>query len=347
MIYRYELKPKSPIITPLMSDTFFGHFCWAMLYRKGEQFLKDFLESYDVGKPGPVLFSSAFPSGYLPRPALPSPSRDKMRKFVRDNYGEKKENIFLGLSDFKKWNKQQYISVEQWMKLKHDYSDLGLYEIIFLTDRFLTDQPDHGKNIIKDVTASNTINRSIGTVQEGGGFFQREKTWYRKDVSPDPDSDSDPALDLYVELNDDFSVDLTDWFLVEFLPQNGFGADKSTGMGSLSVENTGSVAPDLISDPDSNAQLSLSLASFPGIETYDAYYHLKTKFGKLGGSFAFSSPTGGNPKPFKKPVLMYEPGAVFFCDHSLGNRPLLKNVHSEERIRHAGIPVTLPFRIKM
>ena len=43
MLYRYNIRPKSPVMTPLMSDTFFGHFCWALGYEKGEGFLEDFL----------------------------------------------------------------------------------------------------------------------------------------------------------------------------------------------------------------------------------------------------------------------------------------------------------------
>jgi CRISPR-associated protein Csm4 len=94
-----------------------------------------------------------------------------------------------------------------------------------------------------------------------------------------------------------------------------------------------------------NARLSLSSAAFPGIEQYAASYRLKTKFGRLGGNFAFSSPTGGDPRPFKKPILMYEPGAVFYTVDDLSSKPLLAGVHSDARIRHCGIPITLPFKI--
>gem|GEM_PF-3774590 len=40
MLCRYRVKTESPLITPLMSDTFFGHFCWAVRYREGESFLR-------------------------------------------------------------------------------------------------------------------------------------------------------------------------------------------------------------------------------------------------------------------------------------------------------------------
>lgn len=66
MLYRYKITPGSPLITPLMSDTFFGHFCWAVLYHKGEDYLSDLLDSFDNGNPAPVLFSSAFFRGICP-----------------------------------------------------------------------------------------------------------------------------------------------------------------------------------------------------------------------------------------------------------------------------------------
>jgi CRISPR-associated protein Csm4 len=117
------------------------------------------------------------------------------------------------------------------------------------------------------------------------------------------------------------------------------------GMGVLSITKDKSFSPDSIMSNKPNARLCLSLAAFEGIEKYDSYYRLKTKFGKLGGLFATQSPTGGNPKPFKHPVLMYEPGAVFLCSQSLSDKPLLKDVHPDQRIRHCGVPITLPFRL--
>ena len=92
--------------------------------------------------------------------------------------------------------------------------------------------------------------------------------------------------------------------------------------------------------------MSLSLAAFPDMCNYSAFYRLKTKFGKLGGDFSVASPTGGDTRSFKKPVLMYEEGAVFIGHHALDTMPLLSDVHSDARIRHCGIPVALPLSIR-
>ncbi len=340
MICRYHITPQSPVMTPFMSDTFFGHFCWALRYQKGESFLKDFLNTYGDGKAAPVLFSSAFPSGYLPRPTLPPPGRDTMRAFVREHFGKSRQDIFQGLSRVKKWNKRRYIPLDLWTVLKDGYSAVRLYEHFFKKEAASGDVRE-GKHFRDDVTTSNRISRLQGTVQEGG-LFEREKRWYYEEISKD--KCVPVTLDLYAEISDPAMGGLVDQFLLEFLPHYGFGADKSVGMGSLGIGKAESLSPECLSDQECNARMSLSLASFSGIEAYDAFYSLKTKFGRLGGHFAFSSPTGGNPRPFKKPVLMYEPGAVFFCDHSLSSKPLLDKVHSDERIRHCGIPITLPFK---
>jgi CRISPR-associated protein Csm4 len=332
MLYRYKIIPKAPLITPLMSDTFFGHFCWALWYQRGDEYLTHFLDSYGKEKPAPVLFSSAFVSGYLPRPALPSLGWHKIKGFVSTHFREGKKDLFQEFSRIKSWNKRRLISVHQWLQLKEDYSEERLYEA-FLNEEGIVDK----KISELEIAMSNMIDRVSGTVpQEGGGLFVREKIWYHKGID----------LDVYVEVNREEIEDLVIWFLTDHLQESGFGADKSIGMGSLSISRDDSFDPGQFAVPEPNARLSLSMSSFPGMESYDASYRLKTKFGKLGGMFASSSPTGGNPKPFKKPVLMYEPGAVFFCSNSLNDRSLLNNVHSDDRIRHCGIPITFPFKLR-
>jgi CRISPR-associated protein Csm4 len=42
---------------------------------------------------------------------------------------------------------------------------------------------------------------------------------------------------------------------------------------------------------------------------------------------------------------MYEPGAVFLMSESLEDRPLLEGIHSDTRIRHCGVPITVPFKL--
>jgi len=344
MLLRYKIKPVSPIMTPLMSDSLFGHFCWALHYEKGESFLEAFLSSYKTGAQPPVLFSSAFLSGFLPRPVLPPPKRSRMSEFVekyfindpkglsRDHTDKKRR--FEGMSKIKEWNKRRFISVENWMELKEGYSDYRLQEIFY--DQFTNTTTLDQQTTIAEITASNTINRIIGSVSEdGGGLFSREKTWFSPGVE----------LDLYVETAAAEFTALVKWFLEKYLPETGFGKDKSVGMGILDILEDKTFNPDIFNLSSPNACMALSLSSFKGMEKYKSFYRLKTKFGKLGGSFAVSSPTGGDPRPFKKPILMMEPGSVFFSSERINAEGLIDNVHSDSRIRHCGLPITLPLNI--
>jgi CRISPR-associated protein Csm4 len=313
-----------------MSDTLFGHFCWALFYHKGEQSLKTLLNCYADGKPAPVLFSSAFFSGYLPRPTLPPPNRSKLRNIAAEHFGTGKKSVYEGLSRIKQWNNIRCITLELWTELKSNYSEEALYRYFAAgkTGNIVPQQET-------EIAAANVIDRISGAVAEEGGLFHREKIWTHHDVS----------LDLYVEIGDPDMESEMDWFLTEYLTDFGYGADKSVGMGNLTVRKDTDFDPQVFHVENANARLSLSLASFEGIHKIQAFYLLKTKFGKLGGNFAITGPNGGNPKPFKKPILMYEPGAVFLCSEPLNHMPLLNNVHSDDRIRHCGIPITLPFTI--
>jgi CRISPR-associated protein Csm4 len=331
MLQRYRIRPLSPLVTPLMSDTLFGHFCWALVYSRGEEFLTDFLSSYDTDNPAPVLFSAAFPEGTLPKPSLAPLGKERLKKIVEDRFGEDKRHSFRGYARVKKLLKFSYLSLENWQQLKNSYSTENLIET--LLDSAQDGEPPA---VIEESAISNTIDRKTGSVPDEGGLFQRDKLWYERNQ----------RLDLYVETNGPETADLANWFLTGFLPEYGYGADKSIGMGQLHIELDESFVPDaVVVNKDPNARLSLCLAAFEGIEQYAASYRLKTKFGRLGGNFAFSSPTGGTPRPFKKPILMFEPGAVFLTPEDLNTKTLLSNVHTDTRIRHCGIPITLPFKI--
>ena len=331
MLYRFKIKPESPVITPLMSDTFFGHFCWALLYAEGENFLEKFLQSFGNGQTAPVLFSSAFPEGCLPRPALSPCPRRFISELVQKYYGEDTASFFKGMSDVKQFSKNPFISLDHWQTLSGNYSEAGLMEL------FIKEKDVPAKDgPFSEVSACNVINRITGKVPEtGGGLFSREKTWMPKNA----------ALDLYVEVNDSEVWKHLEWFLIEYLPANGFGADKSVGMGCLKIHRDMGFDPDLLTVKSPNAGLCLSLTAFPGMGEYTAYYRLKTKFGRLGGDFAVTSPTGVQTRPFKKPIIMYETGAVILGETTFSQQPLLSDVHSDQRIRHCGIPVILPFHI--
>jgi len=72
-LYRVPITPTSDFVTKLKGDTLFGHICWAIFYHFGQERLSNLLEAYAKEEQRPFLVvSDAFPSGYLPKPKMPS-----------------------------------------------------------------------------------------------------------------------------------------------------------------------------------------------------------------------------------------------------------------------------------
>jgi CRISPR-associated protein Csm4 len=69
--FRFTLQPLTAFGTPLAGDTLFGHVCWAIRERGGEQRLVEMLEGYTEGHPFLVV-SDGFPEGLVPRPTAPN-----------------------------------------------------------------------------------------------------------------------------------------------------------------------------------------------------------------------------------------------------------------------------------
>jgi len=329
MLLRYKVRVLSPLETPLMSDTLFGHFCWGLRYMEGERFLEDFLGRFGGGRKAPVLFSSAFPAGMIPRPELPPPERSVIVSFAREKAGDDRGQLLKALQKARGILRQNYISVSAWQRIKEGLSWLSMLSLLW-KDGAKGDELEP----VEEITQSNVINRLSDSVSQEGGLFTRTKSWYPKDSS----------LEFYTAVGDSALLPVMEKVLLEYIPGTGFGADKSIGMGRLAVGRDTSFAPAALECPGANARLLLSMAAFDGLERHEAYYRLKTKYGKLGGGFAAASPTGGDPRPFKKPVLMYEPGAVVLTTDALDAADLLRGVHTDARICHCGIPLSIPFR---
>jgi len=66
-IFRIKLKTQCGTLTPFQADTIFGHLCWVMAHREGENALEKFLVPFSEGKP-PFLISDGFPEDLLPKP---------------------------------------------------------------------------------------------------------------------------------------------------------------------------------------------------------------------------------------------------------------------------------------
>lgn len=168
-------------------------------------------------------------------------------------------------------------------------------------------------NIIKEVSIiHNTINRVSGTTEEGQGLFSSTESWYKQNS----------LFDIYVQTN--FNQDKIKSLFVKAF-ECGFGANKSTGKGVIEVKEISE-----ITFPKTGNR-SMALSNFVlnnKNNVSNIRYDLFTKFGKLGGDYAITK------NPFKKPIIMYKSGSTFDSINEKFTGCLLKNIHSDEKIRH-------------
>ena len=101
---KITIKPLSPFITQLQSDTIFGHFAWGIVYKYKEDKLKEFLRNFEK-KPF-IIFSDGFIKDFLPKPFLkPIPTDLKcdgsINKKLKEENLVPKELIFENIDNLK------------------------------------------------------------------------------------------------------------------------------------------------------------------------------------------------------------------------------------------------------
>lgn len=348
--YTVTIKPLSPFVTPLDSDTLFGHICWAMSYLpefRNEKSLETLLRGFAQTDGFPLVLSSALPRHYLPFPLLPP--LDACEKttlnyiFIHRPRPHKKDGSLSHAHnelDFIQWlkqlSKQRYISLETFREKRDNFSKFQIYHDV-LEEKLSM----NGFSPVKDAPSPeafvgeemkhNAINRITGQVIEGH-FFSRKTVFYPPDAR------------LVVYLKTSFFTPPELETLFRFIGQNGFGGDKSTGCGRFEAvidEGTPFDAPGADND-GRNAHLLLSMTHPSVLKQYETvYYRLRTKFGKVGGY----APQDRQISPFKNPTPLLEPGAVIFTAHQpdyFGE--LFDHVHPQwGSLRHYGVafPVSL------
>lgn len=330
MYARYNIHVLSRLSTPLQSDTIFGHLCWGIRYLKGEAELNKFLAKCE-DKP-PLLISSAFPKDCLPMPIISASKRKNVKEEAKKcgkDESEDGENvqqqIYLGLKKIKKVRKMKYLPINLWKQLREGLNDVSLIRLLL----------KEKQKVIKatEIRAHNSISRITGTVSEHGGFYHSKELWFARESN---------VLDIYCWFESDEIKKLWEEVWHDYIQATGFGKDKSTGAGCLELIEDTNFEESLFSIDSPNAWLNLSMYASNSSFEQNSCYKPFLKTGKLGGEYAVHGPDGGKADPFKKPIIMLQPGSVFF-----GNNPpsgeLISNVHSDNRIKHSGLAICLPF----
>lgn len=190
------------------------------------------------------------------------------------------------------------------------------------------DLEDNAQGFIPATTLHNQISRITNTTGESGSLFELDEQF----------APGDGTIELYARIREGFEDDLR--LLFEIVAASGFGKKKSSGKGSFAVA---SFAPfdgfEGIANPTGYVSLSHFIPA-QGDPT-DGAYKTMVKYGKLGEEKTFC----GNP--FKKPLIMLKPGAVF---RDSNPRPwygrLVENIaYADSSVVHFAYTFPVPARI--
>jgi len=314
--YTIEITLESPIITSFQSDTIFGHICWAIrfLYQNGEDKLRGFLDDYDINKElPPLLVSNGFPLGYLPKPVIPPITQKGIDEIVG------KENRIENSFKIKTLRKLPLLP-------KNDFDKLQLG--IITPKSLFQGMSESYKAIMKDlaneqsmVVQHNTVNRMEGKVKRG--LYAQEETFFDFNAG---------KFVIYLKTYCFSREELKNIFT--FIGDGGFGRDKSTGKGYFTFEVNEGI--DLHEAENPNAFMTLSSFIPKENDPVEGYYQTLLKYGKLGGLYAKGTPEVNN-NPFKKPLIMFSAGSVFYDKEYRIGKPygaLLDDVHHNKGIKH-------------
>ncbi len=326
--YKIQFHLKSSIRTPFHADTIFGHLCWALRYKKGEDRLKEWLNSFNSS---PTLISNAFKAGGFPRPMLPPmPLQElgKLKGFNPDALDLKTATILKGMKKIVFLN-------EEWIK-EHQasFSNAALSCHLFdLAAERLAESKDEKRRTVKSIAIThNTYDRLNGRVLEGS-LYDWVETFY---LQPNGEPQTFWFLIRTESLN---KTEIEN--MLEFVAFSGFGADKSIGKGQIEIISINEEV--LPKCPDANAFISLSNFIPASPKELNGFYQPITKYGKLGGEWA------AGRVPFKKPVIMLQAGAVIKDpDYSKVKTygKLQAHIHRQKEIVHYGYAFPFPIYLK-
>jgi len=320
-LVRIGVTLRSPLGTPLKSDTLSGHLLCLFRQRHGEKKLSKLLEDAKKGNL-PFVISDAFPHDHLPVPVLEPMSRSTFKELVESLHGGK---TLEGLKSLKRFRKKfQVLPLSEWAEVSKAMSAKNLY-FLHHQERIRLEGGEKTK-----ITMHNTINRKSGHVLEGALYNSIEK-WYTS-------SEGKPALDIYARVEPSFEPDFKE--LLNDLKSLGYGQDRSTGKGNLQFEEWEPMEH-LDQKKGANAWMNLSTYSTTqGEELEGGWYKMHTKFGKVWNGF-------GERNPFKKPLLVFEPGSVFRKQPKNLGTTVIPGIHSENAnlVQYCS-PIMLPINLQ-
>ena len=274
--YLIDLAVPSGFITPWHADTIFGHLCWAAERCGGFRHFEGaggLIDLFRSDDP-PFILSDGFPAGLLPTPIT---LKSRYQPTNQEDLDRRRYALL------KRVRKREYLTLSQFQAFQRgETPDLSDEQIGFSSATSLHNQ----------------ISRMTNATGEQGNLFELEEHF-----APDG------RVQIYAKVSDGFEDDFRRLF--EHLTIGGFGAKKSAGKGACKMEDflpfDGFELLDLGNGQGGQVTGFVSLSHYVPAQgdPTDGAYNMMLKYGKLGEEKTYCG------QPFKKPLIMFKPGAVF------------------------------------
>lgn len=284
--YILPLKQKSGLLSELQSDTIYGHFCWRLKERFGDEKLTEFISLYKSSKPVFILSDGLlsvngeirFPRPYIfSKPELKETKAEKVFEFVKRK--SNKERNYVTITELNAFLNTGKITIEE----KNEQVNAK-------------DKQKKKKPVISEsLRVSVQIDRNTFGSSEGRLFSYNPK-YIREDVSyviiiKVIDETAYKSFECESILKDVFRV--------------GFGKKKSSGYGQFEVGNLTEI--NTFEEPkESNVFIVLgNYLPSEADKISPIGYDINTKYGKLGEEYSQSE------NPFKNPIVFLTAGSCF------------------------------------
>lgn len=337
---RIRLRLLSPLGTPLVADTLFGHLCWGIAYHDGPDAVSTFLEQMASPEP-PLVISDPLPAGFWPAPTLPHLSAHATRQMadqIAHRFAQPGDSAAAAHRRATDWLRDVQKS-RQWVRhetLARVTSNLGRKPLLRAWAEEMDRQPAQPPALTEALVAHNSIDPLTGRPREPGGFyFLRE--WFPAD-----------------QPGQSYEYDV--WARSPWPPERlralfeqglrfGYGRDASTGRGCLEVL---SVQPaDLPTVAQPNALMTLGVCAPAAHDPPGAFWQIDVRLGRLGGPLAAMASDDTGLTPFKRPVIFLRRGSIMISDQPppvVGR--MITDVHPQRpEIMTCGLTLTLPLRL--
>ncbi len=246
------LNAHSSFITPLQSDTLFGHFAWGIHFLYGKERLEELLKDFTQNPF--IIFSDGFKKETLPKPFLQPLTQFRCEeahyiKRLKKLSSLPKELIFNNIDNLNEELFFEYLKQQGSEECKKTKTDA--------------------------VIQKNSVDRLSNRVEEG--LYSAKEHFLQ-----------DNQFEIYIAYQNISKDEIEE--VLYFIAQRGFGKDKSTGKGKFTFTIKWDFEEKTFFQTKRGKYLNLSTMLFNPSNMLLYYGKTLTKFPKAGGYYAGSEP---------------------------------------------------------